>query len=129
MRGVEGYGAGVGRRQRRRRTEADAPAAATTDYTDAEGNVLTLRDSLSAATLAKLRAPELSAAASGDDAWQRREELLFERLAARWTIAGLPLESQAELLGRYRLADGETRRWVRETMTAHVRAKLPELAV
>src|SRR5438876_704755 len=44
----------MGKRQRRRRP---ATAPATSDYRDAEGNVLTLRDSLSAGTVAKLREP------------------------------------------------------------------------
>jgi hypothetical protein len=109
------------RRQRREPTP-------TTDYTDAEGNVLTLRDSVSAATVAKLRESVGSIASSTDDVWQRRSEMLFERFAVRWTIADLPLDSQKELLARYRLADEETRRWVRETLTEHVRSRHPELA-
>ena len=119
----------VGRRQRRRQ-QGGAPAApaATTDYTDAEGNVLTLRDSVSAGTAAKLHDLDARPAASAEDRWQRREELLFERLAVRWTIAGLPLERQDDLLGRYRMASPEERRWVRETVDAHVRARVPELA-
>ena len=121
----------MGRRQRRR--QAAAPdggreAASTTDYTDAEGNVLTLRDRLSPATLRRYADLERSTAASGEDVWQRRQEFLFERLAVRWTIAGLPLERQDELLGRYRLAGAGERRWVRETLDEHVRARLPELS-
>jgi hypothetical protein len=73
-------------------------------YTDAEGNVLTVRDELSAGTLAKLEALDAAPAASADDRWQRRTEFLFERLAVRWEISGLPLAGQRELLGRYRLA-------------------------
>ena len=46
--------------------------------------------------------------------------MLFERLAVEWTIAGLPLTRQKELLGRYRLADSDTRRWVRETIDRHL---------
>ena len=64
--------------------------------------------------------------ASADDLWQRREELLFERLAASWTIAGLPLTAQRELLGRYRMADSDTKRWVRRTIDEHVREHQPE---
>jgi hypothetical protein len=120
----------VGRRQRRR-SRADgepsgAPDTATSDYADAEGNVLTLRNRLSAGTLRKLGSLDARPAASADDRWQRREELLFERLAVRWTIAGLPLERQDELLGRYRMADSETRAWVRRTIEAHLREKQPE---
>lgn len=118
----------MGRRQRRRGREAGPePPAATTDYRDAEGNVLTLRDELSPGTVAKLRGRQGAPAASLDDIEQRRVELLFERLAVRWEIAGLPLEEQAELLGRYRMADPELRRWVRATVIEHVRLAIPEL--
>lgn len=101
---------------------------ATVDYTDPEGNVLTLRQSLSAGTIAKIGEPPTSAAASLEDAWQRRSETLFERLAVSWEIAGLPLEDQKMLLGRYRMADAETQRWVRQTIASHLEAHIPELA-
>ena len=122
----------MGKRQRKRaRGDGGGPSAepvATTDYTDPDGNVLTLRDAVSAGTARKLRDIDASAAASADDKWQRREELLFERFAVRWEISGLPLEGQRELLGRYRMGDADTRRWVRATVEAHVREKQPELA-
>ena len=54
--------------------------------------------------------------------------MLFERLAVSWEIAGLPLTEQRELLGRYRMADADTRRWVRETIERHLREHQPELA-
>ncbi len=120
----------MGKRQRRRARSGQADAAgavSTTEYRDAEGNVLTLRDFVSERTVAKLREPTGGAAASRDDLWRRRTEMLFERLAVSWTIAGLPLTGQKELLGRYRLADQETQRWVRETLDAHVRRHQPEL--
>ena len=108
----------MGKRSRRKRPER-APVT-TTDYADAEGNVLTLRDSISPASLAKLREDAGGAAASADDLWRRRTEMLFERLAVRWEIAGLPLDSQAELLGRYRMADQATQAWVRATLDEHL---------
>jgi hypothetical protein len=117
----------MGKRQRKRAKGAEKAPVSTTDYTDAEGNVLTLRDSVSAGTARKLRDIDAKAAASAEDRWQRREELLFERFAVRWEIAGLPLEGQRELLGRYRMADGETRKWVRATLDQHVAEKQPEL--
>ena len=89
--------------------------------------MLTLRDSVSPGTLAKLEEPAGGAGASAEDLWRRRTEMLFERFAVRWTIAGLPLDRQEELLGRYRMADQETQRWVRETITEHVHAHHPEL--
>ena len=100
----------------------------TSDYADAEGNVLTLRQELSPGTIRKLGEGPTSAAASVEDAWQRREEALFERLAVRWVIAGLAIDEQAMLLGRYRMASTEERRWVRETIAAHVARFIPELA-
>jgi hypothetical protein len=121
----------VGRRKRKREREGGEPGAqpaATSSYEDAEGNVLTLRDELSAGTLGKLRNLDSKAAASSEDVRQRRSELLFERLAVRWEIAGLPLEGQRELLGRYRLASPDERRWVRETLAAHMRAHAPDAA-
>jgi hypothetical protein len=112
----------VGRRSRKRERSGAAAPAATTDYPDAEGNVLALRDSLSAGTLRTLEDAVGSAASTTDDVWQRRGELLFERLAVSWTISGLPLTGQKELLGRYRMADSDTRRWVRETVEEHFRS-------
>ncbi|MGZ8666125.1 MAG: hypothetical protein ACXWZM_03310 [Solirubrobacterales bacterium] len=113
---------------KRRKPRGERPRAATVDYTDSEGNVLTLRESLSVATIAKIREAPASAAASAEDAWHRRAEMMFERLAVRWEIAGLPLDDQAMLLGRYRMADADTQRWVRETIDRHVQRYLPELA-
>ncbi|HEU4945340.1 MAG TPA: hypothetical protein VFT10_09290 [Solirubrobacterales bacterium] len=111
------------RKQRRPRQKAT-----TVDYVDPEGNTLTLRETLSAGTIAKLGEGPATAATSQDDAWHRRSELLFERLAVRWEIAGLPLSDQKMLLGRYRMADQLTQQWVRETITEHLERYIPELA-
>jgi hypothetical protein len=137
----------VGRRQRRRAREGRAAAErgpggaegaaqgpsrsaqATTEYTDGDGNVLTLRDELSEGTLRMLRELDSKPAATAEDRWQRRVEFLFERLAARWEIAGLPLESQKELLGRYRMAGAEERGWIREVLAEHLRERYPEIEV
>jgi hypothetical protein len=119
----------MGRRSRRRRQEADVVPASTTDYADPEGNVLTLRDEVSAGTVRQIRELDSTPAASGEDRWQRRGELLFERLAVRWTISDLPLEGQKELLGRYRMSDSDTRRWLRETLEQHVGERHPDAAL
>ena len=118
----------MGRRSRRR-AEAEASPVSTTDYRDAGGGVLTLRDELSAGTQRQLEQLDSKPGASAEDRWQRRAELLFERLAVRWEIAGLPLESQKELLGRYRMASSDERRWVRETLTEHLRTRHPDITV
>jgi hypothetical protein len=117
----------VSKKRHRRQSREKSPAP-TSEYRDPEGNVLTLRDSVSPGTVAKLREGVGGPAATANDAWRRRTEMLFERFAVRWTISGLPLTGQRELLGRYRLADQETQRWVRETIDAHVSRKQPELA-
>jgi hypothetical protein len=112
----------MGRRaRRRRREEGPAAPALTTDYRDEEGNVLTLRDGVSPGTLRHLAELDAQPAASAEDRWQRRVEFLFERLAVRWELAGLPLEGQQELLGRYRLASAEERRRVRDALAEHLR--------
>src|SRR4051795_8281692 len=118
----------MGRRSRRRGQRDSAPAS-TTEYRDSEGNVLTLRDSLSDGTLRQLEQLDSKPAASADDRWQRRAELLFERLAVSWEIAGLPLTAQRELLGRYRMASGEERRGGRETLSEHLAARHPDVTV
>ena len=113
----------VAKRKRRERTPVE-----TFDYTDPEGNVLTLRGELSAGTIRKIAENRGGAGASTDDDWHRRTEMLFERLAISWEIAGLPLDDQKMLLGRYRMADAEMQRWVRRTIADHLERQIPELA-
>lgn len=120
-----GWQTGAMAKRKQRRSRRKAP---TVDYEDAEGNVLALRQSLSAGTIAKLAEGPGRAATTQDDAWRRRSELLFERLAVSWEIAGLPLDDQKMLLGRYRMADAATQEWVRRTIDAHVERFIPELA-
>jgi hypothetical protein len=117
----------VGRRGRRH----ERLAAPSSDYTDREGNVLTLRGSLTpgaraeyARTLAGLGE---RASTTREDAWQRAVELLFERLAVRWVIAGAPIYRQRELLGRLRVASQAERAWVREALREHCDAHFPDV--
>lgn len=108
---------------RRRRREP----AATVDYVDSHGNVLTLRESLSAGSIRKITKARAGGAATVDDDWRRRTELLFERLVVRWEIMGLPITEQKLLLARYRMADSEMQSWVRRTLAEHVARLIPEL--
>jgi len=119
----------MGKRQRRRARHGPPANGAGSDYADPDGNVLTLRDELSAGTLRQLEQLDAKPAATAEDRWQRRVEFLFERLAARWEIAGLPLESQKELLGRYRMASANERRHVRDAMARHLRERYPDVQV
>ncbi len=114
-------------KKKNRRDRRPRPKAPTSGYTDSEGNVLVLRQLLSPGSIAKVKEEMSNAAANVDDIWQRRTELLFERLAVSWEIAGLPLDDQKMMLGRYRMADPETKRWVRETISGHLRQFIPEL--
>jgi len=112
----------------RREPRLKAPSS---EYSDAEGNVLTLRGSLTPGSRRQysraLAGGEGGAAASREDAWQRAVELLFERLAVRWVIAGVPLEGQRELLARLRIASPQERAWVREALREHCVENFPEL--
>jgi hypothetical protein len=101
----------------------------TSEYVDDEGNTLTLRDEPTGGTLRELERLDAKPVATAEDRWQRRVEFLFERLAVRWEIAGLPLESHKELLGRYRMASDQERRWVREALAEHLRERYPEIDV
>jgi hypothetical protein len=114
--------------KRRKPTKRAREKAPTVSYTDPEGNILELRERLSSATIAKIGEPPSSHAASLEDAWARREEALFERLAVSWEIAGLPLDDQKMMLGRYRMADAKERAWVRRTIAGHLERHIPELA-
>ena len=119
----------VGRRHRQRERLAGTRqklAAPTNDYTDFEGNVLTLRGSLPPAARTEY-ARTLTGGLEREDAWQRATELLFERLALSWTIAGLETTRQSELLTRYRVATAQERRFVREALREHLNEHFPEL--
>lgn len=113
------------KRKPKRRERERVPESS---YTDREGNTLVLRDFLSDSSIAKVNEQINNQAYSVDDVWQRRTELIFERLTVSWEIAGLPLDDQKMLLGRYRMADPDTRRWVREILDQHLRRYIPELA-
>ena len=113
---------------KKKRQRSRKPPPPTVDYTDSDGNVLVLRQTLTPATIAKINEALGRPAASTEDAWHRRQEMLFERLTVRWEIAELPLTEQAMLLGRYRIADSQEQAWVRETIDEHIQRHLPELA-
>jgi hypothetical protein len=121
----------VGRRHRKREKLAGHSAdgrvvAPSSAYRDAEGNVLTLRGSLTPAARAEY-ASVLAGGLHREDAWQRATEMLFERLAVSWTIAGAEITRQKELVGRYRMASDAERRFVRDALREHAAEHFPEL--
>ena len=52
---------------------------------------------------------------------------MFEFLAVSWTISGLEITRQKELLGRYRMATADERQFVRDALREHVTEHFPEL--
>jgi len=116
----------VARRSRRRDDPAEKLSAPVSEYPDADGNVLALRGSLTPGSRREY-ARVIAGGLNREDAWQRATEFLFERLAVGWTIAGLELSKQKELLGRYRMASMDERRFVREALRAHLAEHFPEL--
>ena len=113
----------------RRRERLRAPDS---EYADGEGGVLMLRGALTAATRAAYArigsGDDMRAAASLEDAWHRRLEFLFERLAVSWTIAGTsPITRQRELLARFRVASPAERDWLRERVREHCAEHFPDL--
>ena len=100
--------------------------APSSSYADAEAGELELRNSLTARARAEYN-DTLAGGHHREDAWQRATELLFERLAVAWTISGLRIDRQRELLGRYRMASAAERRFVRDSLRSHLQANFPEL--
>ena len=119
----------MGRRGRRRddgALPAGQLAAPTRTYRDAHGSELELRGVLTLAARAQYTAV-LRGGHHQDDAWQRAAEWLFERLAVSWTIHGLELDKQKELLGRYRMATADERGFVRESLRTHLQEYFPDM--
>ena len=117
----------MGKRARRQQ-KLTAPSS---DYTDSSGNTLTLRGSLTAGARREyaeiLLGGGTRAAATQEDAWQRAVELLFERLAQRWVIAGAPIDRQGQLLARFRVATPPERAWVRSVLREHCAEHFPDV--
>ncbi len=121
----------MGKRSRRRaapdRRRPQKLAAPLSEYSDAAGNVLVLRGALTPATRLQYADTLAGNPLSREDAWQRAVELLFERLASSWTIAGAAIDGQRELLARYRAASPAERAWIREVLRKHCAEHFPEL--
>jgi hypothetical protein len=126
----------VGKRSRRRAVSnggarPDKLTAPASEYSDTEGNTLTLRGALTPA--ARREYTDTLAGSGGrpasttEDAWQRATELLFERLAVRWTIAGAPISDQRKLLARYRAASQDERAWIRDVLREHCAENFPDV--
>jgi hypothetical protein len=119
----------MGKRSRRRGT-GETLAAPESEYRSPSGDLLVLRGAMSPATRREYAAAAAGSPLSREDAWQRAAEFLFERLAVRWDIAGAePITRQKELLGRYRFASPDERRWIRDVLREHLAENFPDLQV
>ena len=105
----------------------------TGEYTDAGGNLLVLRGSLTVGARREhadtLAGKGARGAATKQDTEQRALELLFERLAVRWTISGAPIERPKELLMRLRASTPTERAWVRGALREHCAEWFPDVRV
>lgn len=116
----------MGKRSRRRGVEGIG--APDSEYRDDAAGILALRGMMSPGTRREYAAVLAGSPLSQEDSWHRAVEFLFERLAARWEIAGTePLERPKELLGRYRLASPAERQFVRDSLRAHLAEHFPDL--
>ena len=118
----------MGKRNRQRARE-DKLVAPTTPYTSPDGDVLELRGALSPASRQEYAAVRAGGgpAATQEDAWHRSVEFLFERLAVRWTIAGVDTVKQKELLARLRVASAAERAWIRDVLREHIAEWFPDV--
>ena len=117
----------MGKRSRAR-GRAEKLQAPTSEYRSPDGAaVLTLRGAMTPKTRQEYAAVLAGHPLSQEDAWQRAVEFLFERLAVRWEIAGVPTEGQKALLMRFRVATQDERRFVRDALRAHAAEHFPEL--
>jgi hypothetical protein len=116
----------MGKRSRAR-GRAEKLEAPTSEYRSDTGDVLTLRGALTPKTRREYAATFAGSPLSQEDAWQRAVEFLFERLAVRWEISGVPTEGQKALLMRLRVATTDERRFVRDTVREHVAEHFPDV--
>src|ERR671932_981919 len=116
----------MGKRSRAR-GRAERLEAPTSEYRSETGDLLVLRGALTPKTRQQYAATLAGNPLSQEDAWHRGVEFLFERLAVRWEIAGVPTEGQKALLMRFRVATQEERRFVRHPPREHLAAHFPQL--
>jgi hypothetical protein len=110
----------------RRRGAVDKLVAPDSTYTSPGGDELVLRGSMTPKTRSQY-ASVLRGGLEQEDAWQRAVEFLFERLAVRWTVSGVPTEGQKALLMRFRVATPDERRWIRDTLREHLAEHFPDV--
>jgi hypothetical protein len=116
----------MGKRSRAR-GRAEKLVAPESEYTSPQGGVLVLRGALTPKTRREYHEVLHGNVLSQEDAWQRAVEFLFERLAVRWVVSGVPTEGQRPLLMRFRVASGDERHFVRDALREHLTEHFPDL--
>ena len=111
----------------RARGKVEKLSAPESEYVSPQGDVLVLRGALTPKTRREYAATFAGNPLSQEDAWQRAVEFLFERLAVRWEISGVPTEGQKALLMRYRVANPDERRFVRDALREHLAEHFPDV--
>jgi hypothetical protein len=111
----------------RARGKVEKLRAPESEYSDADGNVLVLRGSMSPLTRHRYKSILHDQSKLTDDSWHLAVEFLFERLAVRWIVFDVPTEGQKELLARYRIASQEEKRWIRDTLRKHLAEHFPDV--
>jgi hypothetical protein len=127
----------MGRRSRKRAAagEQDLPPLEAPEerYEGPDGAELVLRGVLSAKSRQRVAAAgdpaQARAAATRDDAEARKLELLFELLAVRWTVSGVPTEGAKALLQRFGVAGHDERAFVRDALRRHCAEWFPDVEV
>ena len=112
---------------RKKPPRRERPKAPESEYRDSEGNLLVLRGAMSPGTRREYAAAIAGSPLSREDAWQRAVEFLFERLAVRWTVSGVPTEGQKALLMRFRVATRDERGWIRDVLREHLAEHFPDV--
>jgi hypothetical protein len=113
-------------RRARRRGAVDKLAAPESAYSSPDGDELVLRGSMTPKTRTQY-ATVLHGGLQQEDAWQRAVEFLFERLAVRWVVSGVPTGGQKALLMRFRVATADERRWLRDVLREHLAEHFPDV--
>jgi hypothetical protein len=110
----------------RRRGAAEKLVAPEAAYRSPAGDELVLRGAMTPKTRAQY-ASVLHGGLVQEDAWQRAVEFLFERLAVRWTVSGVPTEGHKPLLMRFRAATTGERAWIRSVLREHLAEHFPDV--
>ena len=112
---------------RKKPPRRERPRAPESSYRDADGNELVLRGAMTPGTRRQYADVMGGNLLSREDAWQRAVEFLFERLAVRWTVSGVPTEGQKPLLMRFRVATRDERAWIRDVLRDHLAEHFPDV--